>query len=215
MPPNQPPALAGTRGNSSSIETEKLTARTREPERPARLGFAVNVLGRPGLKSADSRRWQNHPHLRTSLGYLKEVFAYLKAHEISMYRMSSQLAPYLTHPDLPQFHRQIDESRTELTEVGRIARDLDLRLSFHPSQFVILNSPDEGLNRSSVLEVKWQVEILDLMGLGPEAVVVIHVGGAYGDPKRSRRRCVRRDAGGQSERSGPAPVAIGSGVVRP
>jgi UV DNA damage endonuclease len=163
----------------------------RDHERPARLGFAVNVLGKPGLKSADTRRWQNHPHLRTSLSYLKAIFAYLKAHGISMYRMSSQLAPYLTHPDLPQFHRQIDESRTELDEVGRIARELGLRLSFHPSQFVILNSPDDGLNRTSILEIKWQVEILDLMGLGPEAVVVIHVGGAYGDPERSRERWIR------------------------
>jgi UV DNA damage endonuclease len=159
--------------------------------RPARLGFAVTVLGQPGLKSADARRWQNHPHLRTSLGYLKGIFAYLQAHGISMYRMSSQLAPYLTHPDRPQFHRQLDESQAQLAEVGQWARDLDLRLSFHPSQFVILNSPDEALARRSVREVRWQGEVLDRMGLGPEAVVVIHVGGAYGDPGQGRERWIR------------------------
>ncbi|HEY0790179.1 MAG TPA: UV DNA damage repair endonuclease UvsE [Chthoniobacterales bacterium] len=158
---------------------------------PSRLGFAVNVLGQPGLKSADTRRWQKHPHLRTSLGYLKPIFTYLEKHEILMYRMSSQLAPYLTHPDLPQFHRQIEESRDELTEVGGMARGLKLRLSFHPSQYVILNSPDEQLNRKSVLEVQAQVDLLDAMQLGPEGVVVIHVGGAYGDPRASRERWVR------------------------
>lgn len=144
------------------------------------------------LSGAGTRRCRNHPHLRTSLGYLKDIFACLKTHGISMYRMSSQLAPYLTNPDLPQFHRQIDESRTEPDGVvGRIARELELRLPFHPSQFVILNSPDAALNHNSVLEIKWQVEILDFMGLGAEAVVVIHVGGAYGDPERSREHRIK------------------------
>jgi UV DNA damage endonuclease len=28
-----------------------------------------------------------------------------------MYRISSDIAPYITHPDLPQFHQQIEECR--------------------------------------------------------------------------------------------------------
>ena len=38
-----------------------------------RLGFALKVLGQPGLKSHDSRRWQNEPHLSVSLAYLREI----------------------------------------------------------------------------------------------------------------------------------------------
>ena len=64
-----------------------------------RLGFAVKVLGRAGLKEHDSRRWQNSPHLSVSLAYLRDIFEYLRAQEIGLYRMSSELAPYLTHPD--------------------------------------------------------------------------------------------------------------------
>ena len=31
-----------------------------------------------------------------------------------MYRMSSDIAPYATHPDMPQFHGQVREAAAEL-----------------------------------------------------------------------------------------------------
>ncbi len=146
-----------------------------------RLGFAVSTLGAAGLKSNDTRRWQSNPHLKTSLEYLGFIFDYLEKTGISMYRMSSDLAPYATHPDLPQFHNQVRESRKELKHLGSRARKLGLRLSFHPSPFIVLNSPDAGLRARSVWDLQVQSEILDRMELGPEAVLIIHVGGAYGD----------------------------------
>jgi UV DNA damage endonuclease len=158
---------------------------------PLRLGFAAKVLGSPGLKSNDARRWQQGPHLRVSLEYLSAIFEYLDRQEIRMYRMSSDLAPYLTHPDLPQFHGMIRECKRELRQTGEQARRLGLRLSFHPSQYVILNSPDPALVKQSMLDVAGQAEMLDRMELGPEAVVVIHTGGAYGDRRAGCERWVR------------------------
>ena len=151
------------------------------PIAPARLGFVAKVLGAPDLKSSDMRRWQSSPHLKVSIQYLNAIFDYLAKHDIRMYRMSSDLAPYVTHPDMPQFHHQVAESREELAALGARARAMDLRLSFHPTQFVILNSPDRALVDKSIWDLESQAEILDAMGLGPEAVMIIHVGGAYGD----------------------------------
>ena len=45
---------------------------------PLRLGFPVKILGEPGLKTHDSRRWQNNPHLRFSLDYLDDVLKYVE-----------------------------------------------------------------------------------------------------------------------------------------
>lgn len=163
--------------------------------RPLRLGFPVKVMGAPDLKSNDTRRWAKNPHLKTSLEYLAEIFDYLHRHRIDMYRMSSDLAPYVTHPDMPQFHNMIAESAGELRATGRRARELDLRLSFHPSQFVVLNSPDPTLVRKSIRDLSTQAEMLDLMELGPEAVVVIHAGGTYGDRQAGARRWVETWSG--------------------
>lgn len=153
-----------------------------------RLGFAVKVLGQGGLKEYDSRRWQNNPHLSVSLAYLRDIFHYLHREDIRMYRMSSDLAPYLTHPEYTQFHHQLDEAADDLTAAGQRARELGLRLSLHPSQYVVLNSPDETLAARSAAELIAQAELLEHMGLGPEAVVVLHVGGVYEDREAARAR---------------------------
>lgn len=158
---------------------------------PLRLGFPVKVLGKP-LKSNDSRRWQNSPHLKVSLEYVDQILDYLAERRIDMYRLSSDLAPYATHPDMPQFHAMVAESDAELRAIGRKARELGVRLSFHPSQFVLLNSPDEALTAKSIWDLASQAEMLDRMELGPEAVMVTHVGGVYGDHAESRARWARR-----------------------
>ena len=158
---------------------------------PLRLGFPVKVLGKPGLKSNDTRRWQQRPHLRVSLAYVRDIFAYLKQRDITMYRLSSDLAPYLTHPEMPQFRDQIAECARELEDLGVIARSQHLRLSFHPSQYIILNSPDAKLTAQSVHDIESQSEMLDRMELGPDAVVVVHVGGTYGDRAAARERWAR------------------------
>ncbi len=146
-----------------------------------RLGFPVKILGSAGMKSNDARRWQANPNLKVSLEYLDSIFEYLSDNQINMYRMASDLAPYATHPDLPQFHNQVHECKRELKLSGRRARELGIRLSFHPSQFIVLNSPDEAVRERSIWDLRVQGEILDRMELGDEAVMVIHVGGSYGD----------------------------------
>jgi len=161
------------------------------PATPMRLGFPVKVMGAPGLKSNDTRRWRQGPHLKTSLECLHAIFDYLQKRRITMYRMSSDLAPYATHPDMPQFHGMVAESDAELRAAGACARKLDIRLSFHPSQFVLLNSPDPALTQKSIWDLSSQAEMLDRMELGPEAVLVTHVGGTYGDTEASRARWAR------------------------
>jgi UV DNA damage endonuclease len=157
-----------------------------------RLGFAVKVLGRPDLKSHDTRRWQNDPHLRVSLAYLREIFSYLDEVDIRMYRMASGLAPYATHPGMPRFHGQVAECAEELAALGERARRLDLRLSFHPSQYIVLNALDEGLAARSAADIELHTSILEGMGLGDEAVVVTHVGGVYGDRPAALARFAQR-----------------------
>jgi UV DNA damage endonuclease len=160
-----------------------------------RLGFAVKVLGKPGLKSHDTRRWQSGPHLSVSLAYLRDVLLYLKQIDVHMYRMSSDLAPYVTHPDMPQFHSQIQECEGELAALGARALEDGLRLSFHPGAHVVLNSPSESVAAKATADIVAQARILDLMGLGPEAVIVTHVGGVYDDKPRALNRFVERYMG--------------------
>jgi UV DNA damage endonuclease len=165
-----------------------------------RLGFAVKVLGEGGLPTHDARRWQSGPHLRWSIEALHGVLDYLAGADIGMYRMTASLAPYATHPDLPQFHGQVEESREELAALGARARELGIRLSSHPGQYVVLNSEDPAVQAGAIRDLELQAQLMDAMGLGPEAVVVLHVGGAAGGHEAGMDRFLA----GFERLSGPA-----------
>ena len=145
-----------------------------------KLGFAVKVVGEPGLPSHDTRRWQSKPHLSVSLERLRRILEYLARVEIGMYRVSSALVPYGTHPDLPEFHGQIEDCAAQLAEVGSCANALGVRLSSHPGQYVVLNSASEQVSEAAARDLELQSLLFDAMGLGAGAVVVLHVGSGQG-----------------------------------
>ena len=148
----------------------------------------MKVLGGGGLPSHDTRRWQSEPHLRVSLDRLAAIFGYLESEDVRMYRMASGLVPYGSHPDMPQFQGQVDECAERLAALGERARTADLRLSFHPGQYVVLNSERSELRRTAAADLDLQASILDRMAMGPEAVIVLHVGGGAGGKEAAMDR---------------------------
>ena len=159
--------------------------------RPVTLGFAVKVLADGGLPSHDTRRWQSGPHLSVSLERLEAVLEYCGRAGIGMYRMASGLVPYGSHPDMPQFWTQLDECAGELERIGAKARDLGVRLSFHPGQYCVLNSERPEVMVGAAHELELHARTLDMMGQPDEAVVVVHVGGAAGGVRDASHRFVR------------------------
>ena len=145
-----------------------------------RLGFAVKVLGAGGLPSHDTRRHQSEPSLGVSLDHLEAILAYLDDTEIRFYRMATGLAPYASHPELTRFRDQPQRFAERLAAVGARAGDLGVRLTTHPGQYTVLNSEDAEVQRLAAIELEVQAELMDAMGLGPESVVNIHVGGVAG-----------------------------------
>jgi len=158
------------------------------------------VLADGGLPSHDTRRWQSGPHLRHSLEALRRILDHLDRIDVRMYRMATALAPYASHPDLPQFHDQVAECAQELAAIGALARERDIRLSTHPGQYTVLNSDSADVRSAAVGELEVQASLLDAMGLGPEAVVVLHVGSGAGGRRAAADR-FRAALDGLSERA--------------
>ena len=158
-----------------------------------RFGFACTVCGIT-VPAHDARRPQNNPHLRVSLDYVAQILRYSAPLGIRMYRLSSNIAPYFTDLNRPQFAGQLDEARDELAQVGALASELDIRLSMHPGQYTVLNSPDEGIVAAARRELQYATDVLDLMGQPDSAKVILHVGGVYGDKPAASARFVERYA---------------------
>lgn len=105
--------------------------------------------------------------------------------------MSGQLAPYLTHPHMPQFHDQLTECSTELASIGDLARLYRLRLSLHPAHYIQLGSPDPERVARSQQELAAGADLFDAMGFHDGATMVIHVGGVYEDQQATLGRFVQ------------------------
>ena len=80
------------------------------------------------------------------------------------------------------------EARRTFLEAAALAQQLDVRLSFHPDQFVVLNSEREAVVESSLREVEFQAELADLIGAD---VIVLHGGGAAGGKVAALARLAR------------------------
>ena len=158
-----------------------------------RFGFACTVLGLD-VRAHDARRPQNNPHLRTSLGYVAQILRYIHPLGIRMYRLSSNIAPYYTDLTRPQFGGQLDEAVDELAAVGALARQLDIRLSMHPGQYTVLNSPDARIVEAARRELAYATGVLDRMGQPDSAKVILHIGGVYGDKPAALARWIDRYA---------------------
>lgn len=156
-----------------------------------RLGFACMVMG-IDVRAADTRKWQNNPHLCVSLDFVSRILEYTAGLGLGMYRLSSDIAPYYTDLTRPQFGNQLEEARSQLADVGALARKLDIRLSMHPGQYTVLNSPTDKTYDSAVRELEYAAKIFDLMGQPADNKVIVHIGGAYGDKQPALDRWIER-----------------------
>jgi len=93
--------------------------------------------------------------------------------------MSSDLVPFASHP-ICKFNWAKHFSKDLSTLSGYIRKN-DIRISMHPDQFVLINSPRRAVNIRSINELVYHCRVLDCMNLDHTAKVQLHVGGAYGD----------------------------------
>jgi UV DNA damage endonuclease len=124
-----------------------------------------------------------------NLSCLKKILTYNEEHGLLFLRITSDLVPFASHP-VCTFPWQEHFSDT-FAEIGEYCREHGFRISMHPDQFVLLNTPDAGVLGRSIDELVYQVAVLDLMGLDRTAKVQIHVGGVYGDKAASMDRFVK------------------------
>lgn len=157
-----------------------------------RLGVAVRILGRDGLRGRDGRRAEHAPHLSVSLLLVREVLLYLADRAIGCYRLADDLAPYLADPRRPEFAGQVEQCADMLAELGALARERGIRLSMHLPLHVTLSSPDDAVAGQAAAEIAARARLLDALGLGPEGVMVLHVGGARGDVSAALHRFAAR-----------------------
>jgi UV DNA damage endonuclease len=107
---------------------------------------------------------------------------------IGAFRIMSPLFPRMTHPAVGYKLEELPygiEISTLLEDVRCFAMANDIRLSFHPDQFVVLSSPHPLVIANSIQELLYQAQLAEVVGAD---VINIHAGGVYGDKLKALQR---------------------------
>ncbi|MEO0124445.1 MAG: UV DNA damage repair endonuclease UvsE [candidate division WOR-3 bacterium] len=126
--------------------------------------------------------------ITNNLDCLQKILEFNVRHNLLFFRISSDIVPFASHPINTFKWQKYFEKRFE--EIGKYIKEHNFRISMHPDQFVLINSPDKRIVENSIKELIYHCEILDLMGLNKTAKVQIHIGGVYNDKKKSIERFI-------------------------
>lgn len=167
-----------------------------------RLGLCCTFLEHPIKFRATTARFvagKPVPEQRLFLGELAlhnaralvAAVRWCADHRVGAFRISSRLLPLATHPVLGYTLGELPlwrETSLQLANARALARQHDIRLSFHPDQFVVPGSVSPAVVDSSLAELEHQAEVAELVGAEQ---LTLHGGGAQPDRQTALDRLER------------------------
>jgi UV DNA damage repair endonuclease len=105
---------------------------------------------------------------------------------LRMLRITSDMLSFYTHPDYKDFWKsQYIQTLLEhwFSPLGETARQNDVRLSFHPDQFVVLASDRPEVVNKSIEEFEYHADMARFMGYGKrlqDIKINVHISGRAG-----------------------------------
>ena len=107
-------------------------------------------------------------------------------HGQRMLRITSDMLSFYTHDDYTDFWQSKDVQNCLerwFAPLGETARQHDVRVSFHPDQFVVLASDREEVVNKSIKEFEYHVDMARWMGYGKQfqdIKINVHIAGRQG-----------------------------------
>ncbi|WP_420456747.1 UV DNA damage repair endonuclease UvsE [Rubrivirga sp.] len=144
------------------------------------LGYAClnTTLGTQSrtVRLANLRTETVIPVVVQNLGDVLAALRWNVAHDLRFFRVSSDLIPFGPLDVFPFDWAEAFD--WQFREIRRLVKAEGLRVTSHPGQYTVLNSPRPEVVTASVEELDFQARVLKLMG---GDTMTLHVGGAYGD----------------------------------
>ncbi|TSB45145.1 UV DNA damage repair endonuclease UvsE [Alkalicoccobacillus porphyridii] len=115
---------------------------------------------------------------------LKRVLEWNINNDIYFFRISSDMIPFATHKQMTWVWQEDDDVQKALAEIKDLQQKWSLRLSMHPGQYTVLNSPREQVVTNAKEDLQYHHDFLKAVG-GPD--IILHTGGAYGDKEKAKQ----------------------------
>lgn len=125
-----------------------------------------------------------------NLDSLERLIDYNIQNGIQLFRISSDLIPFGSSLAAGLTWRENFAEKLSAIS-GKILRS-GMRVSMHPGQYTVLNSPDPLVAQRAVEDLRYHAGVLDELELGRTHKIILHLGGAYGDKKQAKTRFLCR-----------------------
>jgi UV DNA damage endonuclease len=130
--------------------------------------------------------------VKKNLEDLEKLILWNEEHGIHFMRLSSDMVPHATSElvkNMPSDY-PLEFIRKDLARIGKLARNLGHRLTFHPGPYNQLGTPTEKVLDSTIRDLNFHANLLLAMGLTPAlgSVLIVHGGGHYGDKEETLKR---------------------------
>ena len=107
--------------------------------------------------------------VENNLRCLIQILKFNLEHGLYFFRITSDLIPFASHPICDfKWERHFAD---EFKYIGDLIKQNEIRISMHPDQFTLINSPDRKIHERSVSELRYHSKVLDCMGLGLSAKI--------------------------------------------
>lgn len=116
----------------------------------------------------------------------EKIVRYCANNGISYYRMGT-LFPFSGHEIIGNFN-YIDHFDDQLYELGQLIKVKDIRISFHASEFCVLNSKSPKVVTASIAELANTVKIIEKLELPEHNKIIVHTGSSEGGILDSLKR---------------------------
>ncbi|MFW9950658.1 MAG: UV DNA damage repair endonuclease UvsE [Candidatus Thorarchaeota archaeon] len=139
------------------------------------------------------KNYSKHKLIETISGNLEclnKILDFNLKNKIQFFRITSDLIPFGSHPVIDVDWQKIFKSK--FISIGTFIINNKMRITMHPGQYTVLNSNNIDVYNKSIEDLKYHVDVLDLLGLDASAKVQIHVGGIYGNKEKSLNRFIER-----------------------
>lgn len=122
-----------------------------------------------------------------NLKLTKRIIEWNIEHGIKFYRMTSEMVVLATHPVNPWDWRNDPDVIQACSEIKMLRDEHGLRLSTHPGQYSVLNSPNPDVVDRTIADLDYHAALSELTGAQD---MILHLGGKYGDPEAALGRLV-------------------------
>ncbi len=173
------------------IDTERVIMTTADDGRLINIGYACLALGIPNTAMKTCRLENATPErLETltagNLNALENLIRYNAHNGIRLFRISSDLVPFGSHPSKPFAWQDAFASR--LSDIGRLIKASSMRVSMHPGQYTVLNSTNPVVVERAIDDLVYHERVLSSLQTDSASKIVLHIGGVFGNKKEALQR---------------------------